>query len=244
MIESWKDLKKYKSEIETHKVWEIYNYDYQDLIKEIYIDIEIGKERKEIEINDTELLEKYKEKFKLDNDYVIIYTDGLVTKTRINTGIGIAMEDSDIGYKISINKKCSIFTAEVIAIEKALGYAQEQIENKDILILTDSQSVCKAIKNNNINVHQNDYIYKIRKRISEYEENRKRKEQKKCKIVIGWIPSHIGIIGNEAVHKLAKEATEEDKDDRIKVPKNDWKTVRQRRNEEQDDQQIRSGRKI
>lgn len=48
---------------------------------------------------------------------------------------------------------------------------------------------------------------------------------KQLKIVIGWIPSHVGIMGNDTVDLLAKEATGEDRDNRIKVPKSDWKAV-------------------
>lgn len=62
-----------------------------------------------------------------------MYTDGLIMENRKNVGIGIAMEDSDVGYKLSINNKCSIFTAKALAIEKAIGYAQENGTNTDVL---------------------------------------------------------------------------------------------------------------
>lgn len=31
------------------------------------------------------------------------------------------MENSDVGYYMSINPKCSVYSAEALAIEKAIG---------------------------------------------------------------------------------------------------------------------------
>lgn len=43
-----------------------------------------------------------------------------------------------------IDGLCSIYTAESVAIEMAIGSIEEQDMNKDILVLTDSQSVCRS----------------------------------------------------------------------------------------------------
>lgn len=135
------------------------------------------------------------------------------------------MEDFEIGYKMSINNKCSIFTAEAIAIEIAIGLIQDRNKRVDVLILTDSQSICKALMNNNLNIYQNNFIYKIRQKIREYTKQQNKNKEHKTKIVIGQIPSHIKIKDNEMVDELAKEATEEKQDSRIKIPKTDWKLV-------------------
>lgn len=60
------------------------------------------------------------------------------------------IDESDIAYQININNKCTIYTVETLAIEKVMGYVQENDIDTDILILSDSQSVCKALNNNNI----------------------------------------------------------------------------------------------
>lgn len=165
MLESWRDIRKYKDEMDTSGKIGIYNNNYWILTKKLDIEIEIGRERKEKVIKDEELLRKFQVKYDLEDNYAITYTNGSVMENRKSVGIGIAMEDSDIGYKLSVNSKCSIFTAEALAIEKAIGYAQENGTNTDVLILTDSMSVCKALENNSINADQNIYVYKIEKEL-------------------------------------------------------------------------------
>ncbi|RLU15344.1 hypothetical protein DMN91_012338 [Ooceraea biroi] len=49
-----------------------------------------------------------------------------------------------------------------------------------------------------------------------------RKGKESYKVVIGWIPGHKGMQGNEMADRLAKSVTEEDLDNRIKVPYYDW----------------------
>lgn len=98
-------------------------------------------------MKDEELIKSFKENYKLEEDCDIIYTGGSKQKNNISTGISIVIEGKEIGYSMSIDKRCSIFTAELLAIEKALGIALESGWEKDILILTDSQAACKDIQN-------------------------------------------------------------------------------------------------
>lgn len=132
------------------------------------VDIEIGEIRKNKKMNDVELMEKYRKEYNLEEDYQIIFTDGSVQEGKKSTGVGIVFDEAEIAYTISIDKRCSVYTAEAVAIKKAIGVIQDMNLRKDVLILIDSQSVCKALKNNDIKRFQNRYICKIRERIYEF----------------------------------------------------------------------------
>lgn len=93
------------------------------------------------------------------------------------------------------------------------------------MILTDSQSECKAISNNNIRRYQNSYIQKIRERNYDIMYSRDIGKESNIKLVIGWIPGHVGILGNKMADQLVKESTEELSDDRILVPLKDWSRI-------------------
>lgn len=91
---------------------------------------------------------------------------------------------------------CSIFTAECIAILKAL----QNINNHnlaDTIIFTDSLSAINSIKNthktSDISTHIQNYIHNLHKN--------------NFKIKIFWIPGHSIINGNERLVQAAKNAT-------------------------------------
>lgn len=191
----------------------------------ILVDIDIGKDRignKEVE--DRELVDNYIEKYDLNKNCEIIYTDESKQERKENIGIEIVVS-SDKGYNMTIDGSCSIYTAASLAIEKAIGIIEEQNINKDILVLTDSQSVCIDLKNNKLNVKKHENITRIRERIDRYCNRNEEGKNRKVKVVIGWILGHDGIRGNEIADGLAKEAINEEKDERIKIPHVDWKIV-------------------
>lgn len=184
----------------------------------ILVDIDIGKDRignKEVE--DRELVDNYIEKYDLNKNCEIIYTDESKQEGKENVGIEIVVSP-DKGYSMTIDGSCSIYTAESLAIEKAIGIIEEQNINRDILVLTDSQSVCIDLKNNKLNVKKHENITRIRERIDRYCNRNEEGKNRKVKVVIGWILGHDGIRGNEIADGLAKEAMNEEKDERIKIP--------------------------
>lgn len=114
-----------------------------------------------------------------------------------------------------MNARCGVFTAEACAVSEALKWCLCNNVAVDILILTDSLSVINALDNNKINAYINDYIMDIRR---SYFALINRDNRPNKKIIIGWIPAHKGIYGNDAVDTLAKEATEELPYEGIKTP--------------------------
>lgn len=83
----------------------------------------------------------------------------------------------------------------------------------------------KAIENNNIERYQSEYVCgikeKVNKNIEQYEVN----DDIKLKVVISWIPGHAGIWGNEIADSLAKQGTKEERDDRVRIPLKDWRSL-------------------
>ena len=87
----------------------------------------------------------------------------------------------------------SIFTAEAKAVDLTLDFIKTCNTNNKFNIFSDSLSVLKAMNHTS---SKNPQIQKLLKKCHEllaYKE-----------IVLCWIPSHIGILGNEMVDQQAK----------------------------------------
>lgn len=128
-----------------------------------------------------EILNSYTEK-----GYEIIYTDG--SKTR--HGYGAAIITKDKTYKYKCNDYSSVYTTELFALEKALKH---RATNKT-LICTDSLSVVQGLKNSRT---KNVLLKQIQDKLRDNNND----------TTIMWIPSHVGIKGNEEADISAKEAT-------------------------------------
>ena len=87
----------------------------------------------------------------------------------------------------------SIFTAEAKAVDLALDFIRTCDTNDKFIILSDSLSVLKAMNNTS---SKNPQIQKLLEKCHEL--------LAKEEIVLFWIPSHIGILGNEMVDQQAK----------------------------------------
>lgn len=132
------------------------------------------------------LLEKY-------HNPIEIYTDG----SKSDLGTACAFYSSIFSDQFKLNNEASIFSAELFAIERALLFIQTRVEKK-FIILTDSLSGLEALKN----------IYSKHEKIKIIQNISQNLKQNGYQISFMWIPSHIGIKGNEYVDRLASEANE------------------------------------
>ena len=107
----------------------------------------------------------------------------------------------------------TIFSAEAIAILKVLKTIVAR-NLTDCIIFTDSQSVLAAIISYSPLNISSYFIYEIRKCLSEINFN----------VEFVWIPSHVGIDGNEHADLLAKEACSSGEYLNILLPINDFKS--------------------
>ena len=123
------------------------------------------------------------------SDYQHIYTDG----SKVEDKVGCAYISGSHHEKIRLPDGSSIFTAESKAIDMALDYVMNNsLENK-FVVFSDSLSFLKSLN------HTASKNPKIQNVIEKHHELSKSKE-----ILFCWLPSHVGIKGNEAADVKAK----------------------------------------
>ncbi|RUS83367.1 hypothetical protein EGW08_008870 [Elysia chlorotica] len=155
--------------------------------------------------------EVYREKFEqiIDNhsDHYLLFTDG----SKDEACVGAACHSSSADKCCGVNAKASIITVEAVALCMALDTVSTLRKDK-FLILSDSLSLVKAVGEA---TPRNPRILKVLERIHEIQTGGKR-------IVLCWIPSHVGIEGNEMADELAKIGLEPTQ---LQIPASDAKPI-------------------
>lgn len=130
------------------------------------------------------------------NDFEHIYVDASKNKS----GVGFAV----VHRKIKISRKLppitSIYHAELMAIKTAYTYAINEHQIHKIVIFSDSLSSITSLMNKT----SRDEL------ITEIHELNHLCSLLGITVTICWIPSHIGITGNEIADKVAKQAASEE----------------------------------
>ena len=124
-------------------------------------------------------------------DFCHIYTDRSKVETKVASAYVCPYWTR--GYKL--RDGCSIFTAEVEAINKALTYVKVSTM-KSFVIFSDSMSVLQAIESQEI---KNPLVNKVLQACQQILFNGKF-------ITFCWLPSHRDIRGNEDADRAAKDA--------------------------------------
>lgn len=219
--EAWNRVVEDKNKIKERGQFEVFEMEYWQSTLNMNIETNIGKKikkGKKIGQITQEIIEKYE----MENKPTIIFTDGSRSEDKISTGSAYYIPEEEMGYMVSLEKSCSNYTAEAVAIVKSMQLMINQKSKKDIIIYSDALSVLQAIMNNKISVYVNRYILEIRRK---YFELKKEKDREGKKIVICWVPAHIGVEGNEIADQLAKEATSEEHSEELEVPYEDLKST-------------------
>jgi len=141
---------------------------------------------------------------------VAIYTDG--SKSLNGVGCAAVFPNRIISHRLP--KHCSIFTAELQAILTALSNIS-LCNEVNFTVFCDSRSVMDIISD----IRPNNYIVLEIHRLS-VELCRAGKNIKYC-----WVPSHIGIYGNEKADVAAKAAINDPEIQRIPLPCRDYYPV-------------------
>ena len=137
-----------------------------------------------------------------------------------STGSACICPDLNIYEKKSLNKNTSVYTAECVALNAAFDIV---LSNKDrkFLIFSDSLSALQSLQSIKQSIETNTFIYDIKNKYNKLNNNPPNDSQ----VEVIWIPSHIGIRGNEKVDILAKTAIHTDVEKLKQVPFTDLKEL-------------------
>ncbi|KAL4142166.1 hypothetical protein QTP88_004679 [Uroleucon formosanum] len=127
-------------------------------------------------------------------NFIIIYTDGSVSP--LSAGYSFFIPELHVSFSNNLPPSSSSFTAECCAILEALLFISNLAPN-NYLIATDSMSCLQSLISNPFNSKLSPIVFQIKSYL--YYLN-----QSNRLIQIIWIPSHIGIYGNEIADGLAK----------------------------------------
>lgn len=186
--------------------YNLYRTNYEVLKTSIPVNTDLGYELNNI-TNPNNRLNDF-----LNNSYAIsIYTDGSKVTSNRSVGTACVCPELSIRIKRSIPLVASVFTAECMALNDAMDVA---LANRQcsFLIFSDSLSALQSLKSNYISIKTNFYIFEIRRKYIEFHTA----NQNNSTVKFFWVPSHIGVGGNEEADSLAKSAT-------LDEPLSDWK---------------------
>jgi len=125
---------------------------------------------------------------------VQVFTDA--SKTIDNkTSAAFCIPEFNIEHSVRLTDNITIFAAEVCAIKLPLQWVTSN-SDKNVCIFSDSYSSLQAIASGK-SICRPDLLLQVIGLVSNYSK----------KVDFVWLPSHIGIRGNELADKLAKAAT-------------------------------------
>ncbi|EFN73572.1 hypothetical protein EAG_08495, partial [Camponotus floridanus] len=124
------------------------------------------------------------------------------SKSLPHLGAAFYSPDIPIQKKYKLDRYFSIFSAECIAIMCAMDYILEE-GIKRSAIFTDSRSMVETLSNGLLDRDLSYLILALKNKLrSAYVQN--------LDVVIVWVPSHVGILGNETADLLAGEAARQE----------------------------------
>ena len=144
-------------------------------------------------------------------DHIQIYTDGSKSDNSVGSASVPMIFDLDEESK-RLPTDASIFTAEAVALEMALKTIQTSEASK-FVIFSDSLSCLLALKNYNT---LDPRIVKLKTLAHSLTSTGK-------SVTFAWIPSHVGLDGNEMADELAKQSLTSEEISDIKLPHSDYK---------------------
>ena len=137
----------------------------------------------------------------LYTEHIHMYTDGSKFTESTTAGLWIPDFQHRESWKLKLGQIRSIMGAELFAIDKGMIWIlfhQEILTTNKIVLLTDSRAGIEAIRNPKPK-HQSHIIDAIKRKAQLLADSN-------MDITIQWLPSHVGLEGNEEVDTIAKSA--------------------------------------
>ena len=158
----------------------------------VEIDLELANRCSKKKLQEYENKALALEHMENNNEWLQVYTDG--SKAEDKTACGFCIPKFSIEQSYNLPDYTTIFTAELYAIYKALLWIGENNDYPTI-IYTDSKSVCETLMSGHAKCPNllNKTMYLYSKLVAD-----------DAQIIIRWIPSHVGIKGNELADATAK----------------------------------------
>jgi ribonuclease HI len=157
------------------------------------INLNLSRSTKEFTLN-AWYISEHKAILDFYSGFTSIYTDG----SKVDEKVAAAATWEFGHLKTRLPNNCTIFSAEAVALSNALKIVHTSLR-KRFIIFTDSLSCLESIQNEDLN---NPLIQNILKQYTQCIRKRKR-------VVLCWVPGHVGIDGNTKADRLAKEALNE-----------------------------------
>ncbi|XP_076397945.1 uncharacterized protein LOC143266293 [Megachile rotundata] len=211
-----------KETIEYNGEWRVYRM-------ESCLEWKCGKHFETVGMREKDLLGEIKLKmFGRIENVVEIYTDGSRIESRKNGGGAVVIREGGEEWEeetFTSPSQCSVYTIEMTAIGRAVEIAGRRFRGRDVVILSDSLSTISELAKDNRGQDRGDAVDNIKNRIKKRNCELKKRGNDRGKIVLAWIPAHVGIEGNERADRAAKEATIGDADVWVKFTLKDYKRV-------------------
>jgi ribonuclease HI len=138
-----------------------------------------------------------------------IFTDG--SKTDTHTGSAFVIPSHSISGVFSLPLACSVLTAELYAIYRACRYISANRDYLPCVVFTDSKSALSLLSSS-VPSSFRPLVYAILSDVLSFGDG--------C--VFQWIPSHMGIPGNEEADRLAKVIAPQSPVVPLSVPSTDF----------------------